>query len=189
MANRCCCVVLLEEGPWFPQTVATAVWVTVATAPAPRVPPSLRSAMALQMLLAQLFGGDAPKQDLDFVEAFAGDAAVSQGLRLLGYRGESFDARYHPDFDVLTPRGFLTLLSFVARLRPGGLFWAAPPCSSWVFLSLSTTKRNDDVRGDPSNFRVQSQNALVERILLLSAFAQSRGAFFYLGATLKLPDV
>ncbi len=84
--------------------------------------------MALSELLQQLYPhGEPAERDLDFVEVFAGDAAVSQGMRLFGFAGVSLDARYEPDHDVLSRRGFLLLLSLVARLRPGGLLWAAPP--------------------------------------------------------------
>ena len=45
-------------------------------------------------------------RDLDFVELFAGDHAVSRGLRAFGYRGLTFDIRtIDPKHDILTPSG------------------------------------------------------------------------------------
>ncbi len=136
--------------------------------------------MALQQLLAQLFPpcGEPPARDLDFVEVFAGEAAISRALECCDLKGHSLDVRYRGDHDVLTPRGFLHLAASVARLRPGGLLWAAPPCSSWIFMSLPNTGRALSPSGDPANFRVVSQNALVERLLLLSAFVRARGCVF-----------
>ena len=80
--------------------------------------------------------------------------------------------------DILRPTGFKLALGLAARLRPAGLVWAAPPCSTWVFLSSSTTGRAIDPAGDPANFAVQSQNALVMRLLLISALVRERGGVF-----------
>ncbi len=137
---------------------------------------------ALREILASIYvesHGEPPARDLDYVEVFAGEAAVSRGLATLGFVGRSVDQRYNPELDdVLTPHGFVSLACHVARLRPGGLFWAAPPCSSWIFLSSSSTGRHLDVEGDPNNPGVVAQNALVQRLLILCAFARSRGVAF-----------
>ncbi len=64
---------------------------------------------------------------LDFVEVFAGHAAVSRAFQSLGYRGRRMDLKYHEGHDVLNPTGLLLLLSSVMDLKPGGILWAAPP--------------------------------------------------------------
>lgn len=133
---------------------------------------------ALQQLFeTQRLGVEEPVRNLDYIELFAGDAAVSRGLDLLGLQGWSLDMRHDPKHDFLTPEGFRLALEGVARLRPGGLLWAAPPCSTWVFHAFPRTGRHlcPEGRDDPY---VQAQNALVCRLLLLSAFARSRGAVF-----------
>ena len=93
---------------------------------------------AVADLLRQVFREE-PVQDMDFVELFAGEAAVSYGMRALGYRGWTMDLRISLDHDLLSAAGFLQLLACLARLRPGGVFWAAPPCSTWVFMSRHST--------------------------------------------------
>ncbi len=45
-------------------------------------------------------------------------------------------------------------------------------------MALASTRRNIRPSGDPDNFYVLSQNALVERLLLVSVFARSRGCIF-----------
>ena len=51
-------------------------------------------------------------RDLDFVELFAGDHAVSRGLRALGYKGVTFDNRtVDIRHDMLTPVGFWAALA------------------------------------------------------------------------------
>ncbi len=122
--------------------------------------------------------GEPGERDLDFIEVFAGDASVSRGLQGLGYKGWSLDVRYDAAHDVLVPAGFLLLLEGVLRLRPGGLLWAAPPCSTWVVASRYSTGRSCHPWGNPKSHYVQSQNALVCRLLLLSALAHSRGCVF-----------
>ncbi len=98
---------------------------------APRGRARTRAAGAMEPLLQrngtpcleQLLQSRCPEpavRDLDFVEVFAGDAAVSVGLRAFGYRGISMDVRRDPTHDVLTRTGFIALLEFVLRLRPGG---------------------------------------------------------------------
>ncbi len=136
--------------------------------------------MALQAMLAQLFppSGEPPARDLDYVELFAGDRSVSRGMDLLGFVGRSIDMRFDAAHDFLTPRGFLLVLSLVVRLRPHGLLFAAPPCSTWVFMSSSSTGRDLVSQGDEMNFYVRSQNALVERLLLISALVRARGGVF-----------
>ncbi len=122
--------------------------------------------------------GEPPERDLDFVEVFAGDAAVSRGLKLLGFVGWSLDMRYSGAHDLLTAAGFRLLMEGIMRLRPGGLLWAAPPCSSWVWVSSHSTGRARSPTGNRNSAYVQSQNALVCRLLMLSILARARGCIF-----------
>ncbi len=150
-----------------------ARWASAATAEMP-------AKRLMGSLLSALFGASCcpEERDLDFVEVFAGEQSISKGLRLLGMRGLSMDGRISVDHDVLTPVGFLALLRGVMRLRPGGLLWAAPPCSTWIFLSRHSTMRHVDVAGNPDSFYVRSQNALVCRLLVLCALCIKRGVFW-----------
>jgi hypothetical protein len=127
------------------------------------------------ILVALLIGFGQLCRSLDFVEVFAGEQSVSKGLRLLGYRGMSMDLRLSLDHDILTPIGLLTLIVAVARLRPGGILWAAPPCSTWVFMSRGSTMRHLDINGNSASAYVQAQNALVCRILLVCRLASAIG--------------
>ncbi len=138
----------------------------------------------LQGLLTQLLGPvttglpQPAVRDSDFVEVFAGDAAVSKGMRLLGYRGVTLDMRINPEHDVLRPAGFSTLLVAAMGIRPGGLLWAAPPCSTWVWLSRHSSGRDADPAGNSSSGYVVAQNALVCRLLLVLRVCMQRGVHF-----------
>ena len=131
----------------------------------------------LTRLLIQMYGrGREPDRDFSFVETFAGEAAVSRGMRLMGFAGETLDARRSVAHDILTPTGFLVTLAAVMRIRRGGLFWAAPPCSTWVFLSRHSTGRHKNPSGNwKTSAYVASQNALVCRLLLLARLCIARG--------------
>ena len=119
-------------------------------------------------------------RDLDFVELFAGDHAVSRGLRALGYKGVTFDNRtIDARQDILTPVGFLTALAACQRLRPDGVLFAAPVCSTWVFMSRATTERDITLAGAwASSAHVKAHNAMAARVAALCHFAASAGCHF-----------
>ena len=90
-------------------------------------------------------------RDLDVVELWSGVGAVVRAARVVGCSAEPFDLHRapgrtdsaNPKFteNIINPDGFVKALELVQRLRPGGLLWMAPVCSSWVFLRMSQTKR------------------------------------------------
>ena len=138
------------------------------------------SKAALQALLIQMYGcGRQPDRDITFVEIFAGEASVSKGMRLLGYEGQTLDLRKSLTHDILTPAGFLTAMAAAMRIRRGGVLWAAPPCSTWIFLSRHSTGRDKDPSGNwQTSAYVASQNALVCRLLLLARLCIARGVYY-----------
>ncbi|MCP4241933.1 MAG: hypothetical protein GY772_15365 [bacterium] len=118
---------------------------------------------------------------MDFLEVFAGDAAITRGLQHLGYAGLALDARIDSAHDVLTPVGFAVLLKAAMEIRPRGLLWAAPPCSTWVWMSRHSSGRvGDRVAGNPNSAYVVSQNALVCRLLCILGICIQREVWFIL---------
>ncbi len=136
----------------------------------------------LQPILEQLFGraAEPPSRPLDFVEVFAGDAAVSHGLEHLGYVGLQLDVRHDKSHDVLTPVGFMVLLKAAMKIRRHGLIWAAPPCSTWIWMSRFSSGRQEDVHGNPRSPYVVSQNALVCRLLSILHLCAQREVWIIL---------
>jgi hypothetical protein len=137
--------------------------------------------MGVKQILVRILGSVLPKPEdphLDFVEIFAGERAVSKGMTLLGYSGMSMDLRLDHRHDIMTPIGLVLLIVSIARLRPGGIFWAAPPCSTWVFLSRHSTGRDKVITGNPMSEYVEAQNALVCRLLLVCRLCIARGVYF-----------
>lgn len=108
-----------------------------------------------------------PGEPLDFAELFAGKGAVHRALAALGFRGRRMDLSYDPGHDLLTPVGFLLAVQIALDLKPGGLMWLAPPCSTWAWMSRATTGRHVQVVGDVTSPPVVRSNALTERLALL----------------------
>ena len=129
------------------------------------------------------------QRDLDAVELWSGVEAIVSAARVAGFTAEPFDKFRVPGVtdtddpdtteDILLEAGFKRALSLVLRLRPGGLLWMAPVCSSWIFLNLKNTKRTQ-VRGPrfQGNLKflpVQQGNRMAEMAAFLFLVAVSRG--------------
>jgi hypothetical protein len=78
--------------------------------------------------------------------------------------------------DLTTPLGFLHALGLCLRLKPGGLLWAAPPCSTFVWMNRGTSQRSTDrAEGNESVPSVAASNIIVARLMLLIALVVTKG--------------
>ena len=48
----------------------------------------------------------------------------------------AMDLNFGEDQNILGDRGFANMLFQVLNLKPGSTLWAAPVCSTWVYLSF-----------------------------------------------------
>lgn len=73
-------------------------------------------------------------------------------------------------------------LVLVLRIRPGGLLWLAPVCSSWVFLCLGTSKRHKffNMLGDTDLEFVRKANIMVSRCAILIRLCFALGVHWML---------
>lgn len=46
------------------------------------------------------------------------------------------DINFSPDQDIMSDVGFSNMLYQVLNLKPGAALWAAPVCSTWVYMIL-----------------------------------------------------
>lgn len=131
-------------------------------------------------LLAMVEGRLAcPGPGLFLAEYFAGVASICFGFSCFGMQSERFDKNYSDTMDLNTVEGFATALTFLVVTFQCGLTWAAPPCSSWVFLSAGTTKRKKtNPMGDCENEKVVWNNKLVHKLACLLEFASMFGIYF-----------
>ena len=72
-------------------------------------------------------------RNLDVVELFAGSARLTEAARHAGLHAVAVDRQYGKHMDLLTDEGWMVFTFAVLRLRPGGLLWLAPQCSTWVW--------------------------------------------------------
>lgn len=120
-------------------------------------------------------------RDLASVELFSGKQAISRAVRAAGYEAANFDVNDNPMNDLSTFTGFQLALGLVARLRVAGMCWAAPVCSSWVWVGRSQTQRSSqNPAGNKKNKLVEKANQMVEYTCLLLLVAFTRGANIYL---------
>ena len=80
---------------------------------------------------------------IGFADFFSGEDAQTAAFREDHYmQGHSHDIRNGRAFDFLANSGFALAANSVGRLQPNGIAPLGPTCSSWVFLSRSSSKRN-----------------------------------------------
>ena len=85
-------------------------------------------------------------RDLDVLELWSGAATVVPAARQFGLTAREFDKNrggMEVEEDLSSHGGFHHALNLVLRLKPGGLLWMAPVCSSFVFADSSHTKRTN----------------------------------------------
>ena len=76
------------------------------------------------------------------------------------------------DDDINSSTGFLKALLYVMSLSNDGLFWVAPPCSSWVWLSRGSSHRSkDNILGNDQYKNVRIANEQASRVALLILIA------------------
>ena len=144
-----------------------------ATWPPPACPGSGKA-------LLDFLGSMEQGEPLDFAEIFSGAGAVHRALAALGYRGRRMDLSYHRAHDLLTPVGFALALEMAEAIKPGGLMWLAPPCSTWVWMARASTGRHIQVEGDITLETVVRNNALAERVALLLEVVSLQGGYWLL---------
>ncbi len=119
-----------------------------------------------------------PSAELDFGELFAGEGSVSGSMAALGYRGRALDRDHQAAMDLLQPLGFLMAMRVALSIKPGGVMWLAPPCSSWVFLTRHSSGRDIVTEGDVTQAGIVAQNALLERVVCLLELLSIQGAYW-----------
>jgi len=125
------------------------------------------------MIMLLLLKAAGPPSRVEAVELFAGCHSVTNGIRSMGFPAIGLDMSTVSEWDDLnTSAGFLRALTYVMALEPGGFLWAAPPCSSWVWVDRYQTGRSrEQSLGDETRRSVHRANMQVSRVVLLVARA------------------
>ena len=113
-----------------------------------------------------LSGAGHVQRDLDLVELWSGVGSVVAAGQAVGLQCRPFD-RDRPgcqvEEDILLEKGFRKALSYVLRLKPGGLLWAGVVCSSFVFANSINCQRTADNRAGNLDYdKVRDGNLMAD---------------------------
>ncbi|CAK8993448.1 unnamed protein product [Durusdinium trenchii] len=117
-------------------------------------------------------------RDVECFDCFAGKGAVGSAFRLNGCKTVSQDLEMGPAHDLASTPGFLRAILNVLRCVPDGVLVMGPPCGSFVFMNLGTSRRSEHrPYGDESLPHVEMGSLLCSRALLLLLLATVRGVY------------
>ena len=120
--------------------------------------------------------------ELSCAEFFCGAAMVAAAFEVRGFPSLGLDIARDKHFhDITLSSGFLYALTVLLSVSPNGLLWLATVCSTWVFMSRSTTGRSSgDPLGCSRHATVDDGNIQAGRSALLALVAMCRGVFWAL---------
>ncbi|CAK0838405.1 unnamed protein product [Prorocentrum cordatum] len=128
----------------------------------------------------QALGCDVAKltvmRNVDAVDLFAGRARITKWGTLGGLNVLPIDRTCVDHMDILTTTGLAIVIVALLRIKPPGLMFAGPQCSSWVWVSRSVTKRRrGNIMGNEACKPVQEGNEVNARMALLCYIANNLG--------------
>ena len=114
-----------------------------------------------------------------FLDVCAGKARITKWAMTAGLFGAAIDQTYGAHMNINTNEGFALLLLCLLRVCSGGLMIIAAQCSSWVWLSRSTSGRStENPHGDVSKQFVRDGNLLNVRCSVVCAIAHMVGVLW-----------
>ena len=114
-----------------------------------------------------------------FQEDFAGKHNLSTAMFTQGVPLIARDLKMSRNLDILSGIGFLSILQGLRSLCVSGLAWLGVPCSSWIFLSRGSTKRNRlNVGGKRALKSVRAANKIARRVAYLIHFIEKKDAYW-----------
>lgn len=115
-------------------------------------------------------------RNLDLVDLFAGKARISRWGELFNLQVAALDREFGQHLDLCTDLGFAHTLCTIMRVKTSGLVMMGPQCSSWVWLSRSTTRRSlTNPYGDTSVETVREGNQVNSRVAMICAICSMLG--------------
>ena len=123
--------------------------------------------------------GPSCSRNFKCVEYFSGVGNVARAFDSRNLRSRTYDVIDDPREDLNTPEGLLMALFLACCLMPGGLAHWATVCSSWVFMSRSSTGRDKDTFGNGS-ITCQEANMQVSRMIAIVMLLECLGVHWIL---------
>ena len=122
-------------------------------------------------------------RDVDAVEFMCGKAEISNAAARRGLVSIGYDKSYSASDinDINSLAGFKRAMQLAMRVRPHGSIWCAPVCSSWTWISRSSTGRSVScAQGDTDRTRTRQSNFMVVRLALILLVAWLRGVHLFM---------
>ncbi|CAK9093449.1 Uncharacterized protein SCF082_LOCUS43965 [Durusdinium trenchii] len=137
-----------------------------------------RILMQLVVLITN-FNGVMP-MDLHLCEFFAGCMAVTGVWTRAGYRAAPFEILLDSSWmDILTPQGFCLAICMALRMRREAFAMLATVCSSWVFVSRSSSHGTHVMfQVSASNQKSTSFKEMVAKMTLILYILESRRCYW-----------
>ena len=121
-------------------------------------------------------------RNLDGLELFAGAGEIMQSFRDAFYKAAGYDKSWDEQIhNFNSTAGFVHARVLTVKLQVHGCNWYATVCSTWVWMSRSSTKRS--IKCAQGNLRsrvVRDANAQVSRMVLLALLSLSRRCYWAL---------
>ncbi|CAK0832315.1 unnamed protein product [Prorocentrum cordatum] len=172
------------------ETAAFAAWGTTPTESLPedarasawRVPEAIVKLIpeAVQQILRCTDGQPlVVLRNFDFVDICAGSARITRWCTWAGLQGCALDRLYGRHMDINADAGMALAILAILRVREHGLVFIAAQCSSWVWVSRSSTGRSKaNVMGNAAAPSVIESNILNCRCAVLCLLCAAIGVYW-----------
>ena len=110
------------------------------------------------------------------VEFYAGKGTIYNAFEEHGCKAAKLDKSYgsDPQYDFTSPEGLVCLIFYILCLRLRGLNFHAIVCSTWVWMSRSSTGRTNSRPSGNESEVVRLANLMVTRACLMIRLAASK---------------
>lgn len=137
-----------------------------------------RAVFRLALLALML---DVPSTPVRHVELFSGVQSITNAFLQRGFTAIAFDIlNDNVHQNILSAQGFLSATLHILSIADGGGMFAAPVCSSWVWLNRATSgRKNYDPNGADHEY-VRLANIMVARVAMLIWLAHGLGHIWVL---------
>ena len=117
---------------------------------------------------------------LQFVEWFCGTGNLTTACSQQGLRVRWFDCTLDPSkMNLLTDAGFAAAIRLALSMMIGATAWFGVPCSTFVFMSRSHTKRSRTLpKGNCKRKDVRRANLIVDRVAFLIKILSLRKVYW-----------
>ena len=113
----------------------------------------------------------------DVAEVFCGVGSIWKAGAAFGYHCEGFDKDMDQGMNVFYANGLEELVKMVGRVKPGGLLWISPDCSSFCGLCVAQTERSlQNPSGNLSRNCVKNGNFMAMVSMMLFVLGWMLGA-------------